>query len=106
MPGKAFCLLFAQVKVYNEEKQRVELVYLFPNCFTNVWFYGGVEYYPFISWRVVAVEKLICVLTIFVCMYGEDGLCASKDVPILIQIIGVKILRPKLSLLPLMVLMK
>lgn len=52
------------------------------------------------------MEKLICVLTVFVCMYGENGLCASKDVPILIQIIEVKILRTKLYLLPLMVLMK
>ena len=33
-------------------------------------------------------EKLICVLTIFVCICGENALCVSKDMPTLIQIIG------------------
>lgn len=35
-------------------------------------------------------------------MCEENVLCASKDMPILTQIIGVKILRTKLYLLPFM----
>lgn len=51
-------------------------------------------------------DKLVCVFTIFVCMCGENALCASKDMQILIQIIGAIILRIKLYLLLFMVLMK
>lgn len=48
----------------------------------------------------------INLFTIFVCMCGENDLYAFKDMQILIQIIGIKILRARLYLLSFMILMK
>lgn len=44
--------------------------------------------------------------TYYFCICGKNALCSSRDMPTLIQIIGVKILRIKLYLLPFMALMR
>lgn len=95
MPGKSFSVPFAQGKSYNEGKQRVKLSVYFQIALLMYDFIKELSTTPLYHEEWLQWKKLICVFIIFVCLCGENALCASKDMPILIQILEIKILRTK-----------
>lgn len=95
MPGKSFSVPFAQGKSYNEGKQRVKLSVYFQIALLMYDFIKELSTTPLYREEWLQWKKLICVFIIFVCLCGENALRASKDMPILIQILEIKILRTK-----------